>query len=423
MVNDKDILAILGSRENYDRYFQHVKDNFLTREGEAIGFKLDEFFKQDVLKNTQEIDWSKFAAWFFLKHPTMGHDQKENFKKVLTSLDGYKPDNQYSAAVLEELTLKSYATKIVDKAQGIADGVLNESLQVVRELADECQELVDGMGDGDDPNLAPSYWDILFGKDPKPPVLDFSVPAIRWAFGGIVVGDMIVVGANPDSGKTTYLLGECSYMLPQLPDDKVILYFSNEQSMKNMKHRLLSSVLHKRPAEIFADSVQSLKEFQDKGGDRIMIYDQSFMNMKFVEDRLRRHEGDIGLIVFDQLWKIRGISKSTNDFMQLGHQFSWARGVCKEHAPVIAVHQADGSAYNVDYHGMENLFGSRVAVQGEADAICMIGLKTDGSTLPNLRYFNVAKNKLPGKPGADRNPRFQAFIDHERACFKEVKAP
>lgn len=420
MVTDKDILAILGHRENYDRYFPHVKDNFLTREGEAIGFKLDEFFKQDVLKNTEEIDWPKFSAWFFLKHPTMQLDQKENFKKVLTSLDGYEPDNDYAAAVLEELTVKSYATDIAAKAQGIADGVITEPLSIVRELADECQDLVDGMGDGDDPHLASSDWEYLFGKDEDHPSLEFSMESLRKACGPITLGDLIVVGANPDSGKTTYLLGECAHMLPQLPDDKVILYFSNEQSAKNMQHRKLSSVLHKRPAEIFADSVKYLQDFKDAGGDRIMLYDQSFMDMKFVEDRLRRHEGEIGLIVIDQLWKIRGISKSSNDFMQLGHQFSWARGICKEYAPTIAVHQADGSAYNMDYLGMEHLFGSRVAVQGEADAIIMIGQKTDGSTLPDLRFFNVAKNKLPGQPGADRNPRFQAFIDHDRACFKEV---
>lgn len=420
MVTDKDLLIILAHRDKYERYFPHVKDNFLTREGESIGKFLDEYYKQDVLKNIPEIEWTKFAQWFFLKHPTMSYEHKENFKKIFVSLDGLEEDETFTQNILEELTRKSFAADISKKANAIADGVDSDNLTSIGDMVLDYENIISEMDGGDDPHLASDDWEYLFGEDKEHPKLNFSMKELRKSLGPITLGDLIVVGANPDTGKTTFLLGECSYMMPQLPDDKVILYFSNEQSVKNMKHRLLSSVLKKTPAEIFADSVKYLQEFKDAGGPRIMIYDESFMNIDFVNTRLKRHEGEIGLVVFDQLWKIRGISKSSNDFMQLGHQFAYARGIAKEHAPVIAVHQADGEAYETKYLGMERLYGSRVAVQGEADAIVMIGRKTDGSQLPNVRHFNVAKNKLRGEDPTDRQPKFDAFIDHDRACFKGI---
>jgi hypothetical protein len=140
-----------------------------------------------------------------------------------------------------------------------------------------------------------------------------------------------------------------------------------------------------------------------------------------MEERLKRYEGHIGLILFDQLWKIRGASDTKNDFMQMAHVYSWARDICKTHAPTIAVPQADAQGYNHKYMTMDHLFGSNIPIQGEADAIIMIGRMTDGSQRPDVRHFNVPKNKLPaGTDPTDRNRKFDVFIDHDLVRFRDV---
>ena len=96
--------------------------------------------------------------------------------------------------------------------------------------------------------------------------------------------------------------------------------------------------------------------------------------------------------------------------------FNWARELAKKYAPVITVHQADGSAEGVKWIDMSKLYGSKTGVQGEADAIITIGrLPEEG----NKRYLYVPKNKLDGNNQAMRNGRFEIEIVPTLGRFKE----
>ena len=88
---------------------------------------------------------------------------------------------------------------------------------------------------------------------------------------------------------------------------------------------------------------------------------------------------------------------------------------------MIAVHQADGTAGGVPYLEMSQLYMSRVGIQGEADAIIMIGSSYDSSIPQNTRYLNIPKNKLAGGPLSDtkyRHAKYEIQIDPERARYK-----
>jgi len=419
MSSDMDMLSVLAEPERLRRYYHHIKGNFMTDEGELIAKGMNDYLKD----GQTTFDWNHFAAWFFLKNAMMNFEKKSNYKKIFETLES-KPavDTIFTRKILEELTTKSFADEIAKKAGGISDGTDAGDLGDVDKIIKEAQDALLDLSPEDDPHLAPQSFDFLFKDDDKSPLLTFSLEGLRKAAAGIRKGHFVVCGAHPDTGKTTFLLGEVSHMLSQIPDDHHILYFNNEQAMKDMKMRLVSSVIGKDWPTVMLDPKGSLKEFNDKGGDRVQLYDKSYMNTRFVDERLKRHEGKIGLIVFDQLWKIKGASKSQNDFMQLAHIFSWARDIAKEHAPVIAVHQADGNTMGEKYLGMEHLFGSRIAIQGEADAIITIGRMTDGSCRPDLRHFHMPKNKLPdGSDPTERNTRFDAFIDHSLVRFKDIK--
>jgi hypothetical protein len=416
------MLAILGDRKMHDRFYDHVRGNFLTKEGEDVGKHLHLYFDQDVLKSTTAIDWNQFATWYFLKNPMLSHEKKENFKAVFNSLDEYEAhDENFTQKILGELTTKHFATEIAKKAMHIADGSTDDGIESLGTIISHAEEEISEIGSGEDPTLVTQDLFELMKAEKEHPRLQFSLEGLRAAFSGISKGDLVVVGAHPDTGKTTFLMGEGAYMLPQMKDDQHILYFNNEQSGGGMAYRLRSAVLQKPLHDILADPAQSNTDYAAAGGERIMLYDKSYMTTKYIEERLKRYEGHIGLILFDQLWKIRGASNSKNDFMQMAHVYSWARDICKTHAPTIAVHQADAQGYNHKYMTMDHLFGSNIPIQGEADAIIMIGRMTDGSQRPDVRHFNVPKNKLPaGTDPTDRNRKFDVFIDHDLVRFRDV---
>lgn len=417
MISDLDSIAILKDRKNYERYYEHMKDALSTSEGEIITKYIGEYYQTTT---ATEMDWSKFSAFFFLKHPMMNHEKKGNFKSVFESLEKYvNGDTAFTQRILQELTTKHHAHELGKHAMAVADG--SDTIIKFSDMIESYEDDMKEIDSGADPHLAPNDFDFLFGAAALEPQLTFSLDGLQKACKGLGKGNLIVVGALPDTGKTTFLLGECAHMLPQVKDDQYIIYFNNEQAMKDMAYRLRSAVLGRSIDDIMLNPAQAVTDYKAAGGERVLLFDKSYMDTKFVEERLKRYEGKIGLIIFDQLWKIKGSSKSSNDFMQLAHIFAWARDICKKHAPVITVHQADASSYGLKYLGMENLFGSNIAIQGEADAIITIGRMTDGSALPTVRHFNVPKNKLPeGTDPTCRNNKFDAFIDHKLVRFKDV---
>src|SRR5690606_23488588 len=56
-------------------------------------------------------------------------------------------------------------------------------------------------------------------------------------------GDFIVVAARPDQGKTTMLTSEVSYMAPQIPEERNILWVCNEGKASTIVKRLYQSAI------------------------------------------------------------------------------------------------------------------------------------------------------------------------------------
>ena len=117
-----------------------------------------------------------------------------------------------------------------------------------------------------------------------------------------------------------------------------------------------------------------------------------------------------GLIVFEQLDKVKGFHTEKENHARLGLVYQWARDISKKYCPVIAVSQLDATAEGEKYPGMDKLRGSKTDKPGEADAIILIGNMKDGTL---KRYINVDKNKLVGGPmslEAHRHGKFEVEI-------------
>ena len=417
MVSDIDILSMLKDKEKYERFYPFVKDNFLTREGDVLGTHIHKYFSE----GSESLDWSKFSTWFFLKNTMMQPDMKNNYKEIFSKLDSHLSDPVYEKSIVEVLTVKSYAADISKVAMGIADGSIDEELDSIGVMVDECNSKIKGLDEDDDPHQAKATMDFLFNPAADgAQILEFSLDGLREACTGVRQGDFVILGAHPDSGKSTFLMRQAVHMMKQLPEDKVVVYLNNEQTSYQMLHRLLSAVLEKPDHELALDPNRTLTDYTAGGGDRIVLFDNCHTT-SFIEQRLKRYEGRIGLILIDQLWKVstKGAKGGGNEFLKLASTFAWARNLAKIHAPVITAHQCDGSSIHDRYPDMGSLYGSRVAMQGEADAIIMIGRdETDADQ--SLRYFGVPKNKLKAKDPTARNNRFVARIQHDTVNFKEV---
>jgi hypothetical protein len=124
------------------------------------------------------------------------------------------------------------------------------------------------------------------------------------------------------------------------------------------------------------------------------------------------------LIIIDQLWKVKGFEKeATTEVDRQTRMFAWARSLAKIHCPVVTVHQADGSAEGQLWIEMNQLYGSKTGIQGEADAIITLG-RSHESGYENIRGLYVPKNKMVGDDPAFRNGKFEITIQGAIGRFK-----
>jgi len=77
-----------------------------------------------------------------------------------------------------------------------------------------------------------------------------------------------------------------------------------------------------------------------------------------------------------------------NDVQRLTMIFQQGREWAKEYAPVIAVHQLDGGAEGMQYPTMDHLYMSKTGLQGEADAIIMLGKSNE----PGRRISDISSS-------------------------------
>ena len=149
--------------------------------------------------------------------------------------------------------------------------------------------------------------------------------------------------------------------------------------------------------------------------DRFIIVDDAGMPNWKMEWLMKKY--DPGAIIFDQLWKVPGFEKeSANEVGRQTMLFNWGREMAKRYAPVITVHQAGGTAGGERWLPMEALYGSQTGIQGEADAIIMLGRSYDPAD-EEFRFFYIPKNKMYGKSPMHRNGKFIATIDTTTGRF------
>jgi len=213
------------------------------------------------------------------------------------------------------------------------------------------------------------------------------------------------------------LASEATFMAQQLPPNKKVLYFGNEEATEAVKMRLYSAALGIDLATLKSDPARYQKEYTKlMHGDpnQIMLVGKSNMTTYDIMRWLKKT--DVGLIFIDQLRKVHGFD-GEGGVQRHEKLFQWARELAKEYAPVITVGQLDAEAQDEQWPNVARIYESKTAVQGECDAIVMIGSVT-GSIPEYSRWLNVVKNKC-ATPGnlALRHGRHEVTIQPNIARY------
>lgn len=406
---DYDVLSALAGREEYEKYSRFIKRSSLSEEAFDIFAAMGEWLKHN--DSAERMDWSAFSAWFVLvRHAKMDKTKLQVRKDLIAHLSTRKVDGDVQP-LIEGLAKRDYAAQIAETALRMADGDYSLSFDAIEKLVDDYRLSVEGVSslERDAGAFTLDRLESVAG-----PGLDWRMPELMLAAGPLRQGDMVVFGKRPDSGGTTFLADQVTYMAEQIEDDRTILWLNNEEQGDKVRRRIVQAGIGWTSEQMEADLKGALEEYAATIGglDKIVVFDRARIHVKDAERLFKKYKP--ALIVADQLHKFKGFDGEAEHDRQT-MLFNWSREMAKEWCPFISVHQLGNEAENVKYVGMGAMYGAKTGPQGEADLIITMGRTIDGGT---TRYFYTPKNKLltPGDP-SKRNLRWENTIHTDRARF------
>ncbi len=395
---DLELLSLLRHRDNYTRFKPYIQEHTLSPETKQIINVIDFFFRSYP---SDEISWDAFRATFqAMRSAQIPKDDWPNYHTIFDKLVEFKP-SVVTDDVLRHYITTDYAHRVTDLSMKVREG--RASFDEIAELVKQHDKEMGRALDLSDLFVTSG----AAGTKEMEPGLEWRLGELNVSLGPLRRGDHVAIAAYVETGKTTLISSEVSYLAAQLPPGKQVVWVNNEERSEKVYRRIVQAGLGITLKEYFADSLKAERDFDKLMGMEkrilVMANDSALCN----KDRLTAMFRDInpGLLVFDVLDKVEGFRhREEGEHMRLGKVWKWARDLSHEHCPVISVTQCDGSAEGEQYITMNQLRGSKVDKPAECDAIVTVG-KSNDPKRQNDRFLHVPKNKLDGGPRSEEAHR------------------
>ncbi len=387
-----ELLSLLSTSEAYTKYVPYLKGYTLTNEVAQLVKDIGIYytFKPEV----ESIDWDAFKGWFQLvQHPSMKREQMEAYVTVMDNLQTYTPDPAIMSQVIDLdyiAQIKSLTTDYILEGKKKEDTF--DSISCILEERGVNKNKLQGKTDFVDMDIDRLVQSVVKGHG-----VEWRLDLLNECVGQVHHSDFIVVCKRPETGGTSFLISEFTYMLHQLPPGKDAIIFNNEEGGDKLALRIVQSALNITTQELMADLPRYKAEFTKFLGDRhIRLVHKPGISVREIERICK--QGDYFLIGINVIEKLKGIEGGhkggVDDVARRQHIAEWCRGLADKHGAVIGIVQAGDLAEGVDYMTQNMMYGSKTGVQGEIDVLIMIGRVHDPSQ-DGTRFMSICKNKKP----------------------------
>lgn len=397
------LLTLFLEKETYQkfRYKIHLRDE--DREVVSLYKALDELME----RYDRDIALEEFSLYVESTQP-----------KLVPFLE------QLQESRVGKDLLQSLMTQAAEKTQAYELALLaievSEGRKPYMELLDRASSLDHGTTEAEVAEFVTDDIEELYNETVHRPGLRWRLKALNQSLGSLRKGDFGFIMARPETGKTTFLASEVSFMAEQIPEDGgPVLWCNNEEGGNKVKVRVIQATLGCTSQQMFAHRQRAIDKYMALTKGKIKLKDSASLSKREVESLCASLKPS--LIVFDQIDKIKGFNNDRED-LRLGAIYIWARELAKQYCPVIGVCQADVSGEGKKYLTMENVANAKTSKQAEADWILGIGTVHDEG-LKYIRYLHLSKNKLSGDEDTIpemRHGRAEVLIQPELARYKDL---
>lgn len=410
MLPELSIVKLFLSYAIWDKYKDKLTLSDLVKEVQPIYSVLDNFHRQDETKSDLSVvDLSNLLF-------TSSAKDKEYYLGIMEQLDKLEVNNAVTTSLIDTLLSHKKLKEISLAAYDVTEGKMS---------MDDMNALLASFIDTptvqeDEPLFVTDDLEVLANETLTTPGLRWRLRTLNEMFGSLRKGDFGFVFARPETGKTTFLASETTYMAEQLSDDAgPVLLFNNEEQGNKVKIRCYQASLGLTLPQLLSDVPGNRNLFLQKTKGKHKIFDSGSISRRQVEDICKQMNPS--LVIFDQIDKIQGFTNDRED-LRLGAIYVWGRELAKKYCPVIAVCQADGTGEGVKWLTMGHVANAKTAKQAEADWILGIG-KIHDPGYESVRYLHASKNKLSGDPDTLpdlRHGRREVLINASVARYEDI---
>lgn len=368
----------------------------------------DRLFSSDNRKIKQTIDKAmdhynrsvtpdEVQALFVSGNPTMTTAQKSGFDGLFAQLKHEEPmGSDIAQEVLSKLFQKVVGEDIANIGFDMVSGT-GGTMETLRNLLER-------YGDDFTPNLNIEWDDItietLMAKAELEARWSFNIPPLARKVEGVSAGQLIEVGARPNTGKTSFHASLIAAPNGFAHQGAKCVILCNEEPTHRVGARYLTAAAGMSAREV-KDNMSKAKSLYEPVMNNIKIKEASGRDMNWVESVAKTYRPDVLVLDMGDKFKAEGGFARQDEALKACAIH--ARQIAKAYdCAVFYMSQLSAEAEGRTQLNQSMMEGSRTGKAAEADLMVLIGkaASVEGQDEDSpMRHVNIVKNKLNGWHG------------------------
>lgn len=386
-------LALIKTLLNRDFYEQHkgirCPDKIFTKDVRKIKQALDA-----AMRNYEgDLNTSDLEALFYSQNQTMTTATKTAYSDLFRKIDK------------EQVIKEEIATDVLGKMfqQYVGEQVANLGFDFVngtQTSLEPLRRMLENYKDDFTPNLRIEWEDISIDTLLKANDLQtqwkFNIPSLRRKVEGVSGGHLLLVGARPNTGKTSFHASLIAGPEGWAHQGAKCVVLCNEEAYERVGARYLSAASNMSMDEVKANVALARSRYEPVKAN-IRIKDSTNKDMQWVESLVKQEKPDV--LILDMGDKFASKTSDKSD-VYLKDAAIYARNIAKQYnCCVVWMSQLSAVAEGKVYVDQSMMEGSKTGKAAEADLMVLISKNpiVEGADEEDTqRHLNIAKNKLKG---------------------------
>ena len=368
----------------------------------------DRLFSKDVRKIKQSINRAmeryersvtpdEIEALFMSDNPTLTTAQKQAYASLFAQV---KHETPLGGDIAQEVLSKLFQQIVGEDVANIGFDMVNGTSTSLEKL----RTLLEQYGDDFTPNLNIQWEDIsietLMAKAELEAKWAFNIAPITRKIEGVSGGQLIEVGARPNTGKTSFHASLIAAPGGFASQGARCIVLCNEEPPHRVGARYLTAASGMSAREV-RDNIQRAKDAYEPVKRNIMLKEAGGRDMAWVESVCKSYNPDILVLDMGDKFAVQGGFARLDEALKANAIH--ARSIAKQYdCAVFYMSQLSAEAEGRTILNQSMMEGSRTGKAAEADLMFLIAKSpsVEGQEEESpLRHVNIVKNKLNGWHG------------------------